>query len=35
VTYEDRRMKGVTGWVVAVALEQRFHQAARRDQYER
>jgi hypothetical protein len=34
VTYEDRRMKGVTGWVVAVALEQRFDQPARRDQYE-
>jgi hypothetical protein len=34
VTYEDRRMKGVTGWVVAAALEQRFDQAARRDQYE-
>ena len=35
VTYEDRRMKGVTAWVVAAALEQRFDQPARRDQYER
>jgi hypothetical protein len=32
VTYEDRRMKGVTGWVVAAALEERFDQPARRDQ---
>jgi hypothetical protein len=31
ITYEDRRVRGVTGWVVAAALEPRFDQPARRD----
>jgi hypothetical protein len=33
ITYDDRRMKNVTGWVVASALEPRFVRPARRDQY--
>jgi hypothetical protein len=31
ITYENRRMNGVTGWMVAAALEPRFGQPARRD----
>jgi hypothetical protein len=33
ITYDDRPMKNVTGWVVAATLEPRFAQPARREQY--